>query len=117
MVTHYTLVYIMSNKSAVSEKIVSHHDHDRPQSPIHKGSFDIEEGTFRHRNNIKEDLNAAAKDPPVQQLEMLEDEYPDGGLRAWLVVLGVSALLLLHSGRQVIPVYRQYVTRSRHLGM
>jgi hypothetical protein len=107
----------MSNKSAVSEKIGSHHDHDRPQSPIHKGSFDIEEGTIHHRNNIKEDLNAAAKDPPVQQLEMLEDEYPDGGLRAWLVVLGVSALLLLHSGRQVIPVYRQYVTRSRLLGM
>ncbi|KIM86442.1 hypothetical protein PILCRDRAFT_326420 [Piloderma croceum F 1598] len=71
----------MTNQSAVSEKIGL----DDPQSLIHKGSFDEEEGTIHPSG---EDLKAATKAPLVQQPEFLEDEYPDGGLRAWLVVFG-----------------------------
>jgi hypothetical protein len=82
----------MTNQSALSEKIGSHHLHD--SSPTHKGSFDDEEGTIvRHsgRYDIKDGLHPAEA-PPVQQPEVLEGEYPDGGLRAWLVVFGVSVL-------------------------
>jgi hypothetical protein len=76
----------MTNQSAVSEKIGL----DDPQSPIHKESFDEEEGTIHPcGEDFKEDFKAATNTPPVQQPEVLEDEYPDGGLRAWLVVFGV----------------------------
>ena len=84
----------MANQSAVSENIGL----DDPQSPIYKSSFDEEEGTIHPSGEgIKEDFKAAAKAPSVQQPEVLEDEYPDGGLRAWLVVFGVSASKWYHN--------------------
>ena len=87
----------MTNQSAVSEKVGL----DGPQSLIHKSSFDEEEGTIHHSDeDIKEDIKAAGvKAPSVQQPEVLEDEYPDGGLRAWLVVFGVSASKWYHNRR------------------
>ena len=87
----------MSSECPVAEQTdFSHDDHDTPGTPIdHKGSYDEEEMTLPHAPNdehTKGSLEAAAMIPPVDQPVIFEDVYPDGGLRAWLVVFGVRAL-------------------------
>ena len=42
----------------------------------------------------KDSLNSQEKELTIKRESVSELEYPDGGLRAWLIVLGVSLLLL-----------------------
>ena len=79
----------MTNQSAVSET-----GYYVPPSPTLKESFDSGEGTIRVSGD---DIKHFTTKAPVPQAEVLEDEYPDGGLRAWVVVFGVGAFKYLHS--------------------
>jgi hypothetical protein len=83
----------MSNECAICEKNDLSRDHDFPETPIdNKNSSDEDEKTIHHlpSEDNKDGLKPAAEVPPVEQPEVIEDVYPDGGLRAWLVVFGVS---------------------------
>jgi hypothetical protein len=94
----FPLVYDMSNDS---EKLGMQQNLDDPKSPIdRKGLFDEEERTIHHvpsGEDIKGDLKTANEAPPVEQPEILQNIYPDGGLRAWLIVFGVSAVKSIHN--------------------
>jgi hypothetical protein len=82
----------MTNQSAVSET-----GYYVPPSPTLKESFDSDEGTIRVSGDgsIKHFTTKAS----VHQAEVPEDEYPDGGLRAWVVVFGVGAFKWPHRCR------------------
>jgi hypothetical protein len=94
--------------------------HDLQSSVDHKGSFDEEERTIHHvpsLDDIKGSFQAekaTTENPPIGQPgpEFLEDVYPDGGLRAWLVIFGVR---YLNPPPQflLISACRRCVTRSR----
>lgn len=49
------------------------------------------EGNVR-RERSENTLSGSQNEKLDLKVELPEDEYPDGGLRAWLVVFGVSRL-------------------------
>ncbi|KIM86443.1 hypothetical protein PILCRDRAFT_816404 [Piloderma croceum F 1598] len=75
-----TVLHDMTNQSAAAET-----GYYVPPSPTLKESFDSDEGTIRVSGD---DIKHFTTKAPVQQTEVPEDEYPDGGLRAWVVVFG-----------------------------
>lgn len=73
---------------AVSEPVV-HSDHE--SSIERKGSFNEDEFAMPQLPRTKSDLfidDAVTKTSQIES-QVLADDYPDGGLRAWLVVFGV----------------------------
>jgi hypothetical protein len=105
----------MSSECPVAEQTDLSHD-DSPGTLIdHKGSYDGEETTLPHAPNdehTKDSLEAAEKIPPVERPVILDDVYPDGGLRAWLVVFGVRALNCVVKSL-LISAHRRCVIRSQ----
>ena len=79
----------MTNQSEVAET-----GYYVPPSPTLKESFDSDEGTIHATDDDIKDFTTKEKG---LKAEVIEDEYPDGGLRAWVVVFGVGAFKLLHS--------------------
>jgi hypothetical protein len=77
-----TIPHDMTNQSAAETGFYV------PPSPTLKGSFDCDEGTIRVSGD---DIKHFTTKAPMDQTEVPEDEYPDGGLRAWVVVFGVGA--------------------------
>lgn len=89
------------------EDVAHHHGLESAIDRKLKGSFD-EKTVDRVSSGEGGDLTAATTThsiPSVQQPEVLEDEYPDGGLQAWLVIFGVVDLEII-SSLLLIPVYR-----------
>ena len=77
------------------------HDNEKDDTHSHH-SNDITIGNTRSsdvdQNSIekeKYEANADVEEVPGRSKEVTaEEDYPDGGLRAWLIVVGVSSSLL-----------------------
>lgn len=72
-----------------------HSDLDAYQYPSGRKVLYDEEKTISHApSNDDHDVGFKGENAttvaPIPQSELFNDEYPDGGLRAWLVVIGVG---------------------------
>ena len=69
------------------------------QGPEPDSELQLDDKTINEEKNIRKDVDAETAEStfgresvPVKVVTevVVEDDFPDGGLRAWLVVLGVS---------------------------
>lgn len=84
----------MSSEHVHVERTGTQHEHDNAEIPMSRKDS-LDEKTIQHEpssEGFKDDMKAEhmATKAPISQPGPSEDEFPDGGLRAWLVVFGVS---------------------------
>lgn len=83
---------VPSDKNGLSEKAALASRPPSPSCPTLTPDMRHDEGTLDEKAaRFKEDGSSMEAELPV--LPSSEDDYPDGGLRAWLVVAGVSKSL------------------------
>lgn len=106
----------MSNGNAASEKSDLQEDANDTRSTSRKNSVDNEKSGAPSGDDLTDNLKAEKDCAQIDPL-VPSDEYPDGGLRAWLVVFGVSNAPKLFTNFYRAITFRQCATHSLHLDM